>query len=250
MGGTRHMKAEEIAAWLDRRLDVASFDDVSNNGIQIAASGRPVRKIAFGVDASAAFIEKAAAAGAEMCVVHHGISWGGGIRRIAGSEYAVVAAAIRADIALYAVHLPLDANRDVGNNAEIARALGLGDLEPAFTYHGSRIGFVGNAPADFAERLAATFGVAPSDCGACGGRVGVCSGGAGAFAAEAKALGCSIYLTGEADWGEKIAAENAGAKMLLLGHYETETFGVKALAALAERELGIATEFIPMNPTR
>ena len=30
------MKLEKIAAWLDKTLKVADFDDVSNNGLQVA----------------------------------------------------------------------------------------------------------------------------------------------------------------------------------------------------------------------
>lgn len=214
----------KIAGWLDRTLDLAAFDDVSNNGIQIAREGGEVSLVAFAVDGSAASVRAAAKAGAQLLVVHHGISWGGGIRRIAGGEYEVVKAAISANIALYAAHLPLDANRKVGNNWELARSMKLRRVSPAFSYHGNVIGVVG--------------------FDACGRKVGVCSGGAGEFAVEAKALGCDLYVTGEASWGERIAAENVGMKMVCRGHYETETFGVKALAAAMSKALGVRTVFI------
>jgi putative NIF3 family GTP cyclohydrolase 1 type 2 len=77
-----------------------------------------------------------------------------------------------------------------------------------------------------------------------GRKIGVCSGGAGEFAPAAKALGCDLFVTGEANWAEKIAAENAGMPMVCAGHYETETFGVKALAARLKRELKIKTVFL------
>ena len=110
------MKLTRITKWIDKVLDVKAFSDVSNNGVQIARVGDDVRKVAFGVDASVAFIEAAAEAGAQLAVVHHGISWGGGIARIVDGVYNVVAAAVRRNVALYGVHLPLDANRAYGNN--------------------------------------------------------------------------------------------------------------------------------------
>ena len=235
------MNITQITEWLGSELDLAAFDDVSNNGIQIAREGDEVSKVAFAVDASLASVKAAAAAGAQLLVVHHGISWGGGIRRIDGGVHAVVAAAVRADMALYAVHLPLDANAKYGNNYEIARHLGLSGLKPAFSYHGNVIGVVGDGP-DFAK-LSALAGVEVAPSPQC--RVGVCSGGAGEFAEEAKRLGCDLYVTGEASWGDVIAAENVGMKMLCCGHYETETFGVKALARGMADALGVATEFIP-----
>lgn len=219
------MKQEKITDWIAKTLDVASFDDVSNNGVQIARRGEDVRKVAFAVDASAQSVADAVAAGAQLLVVHHGISWGGGIRRLDGGVYNVVKTAMDADLALYAVHLPLDAHPKYGNNFELARYLGLKNLKPAFTYHGRPIGVMGTLPN--------------------GKRVGICSGGGGSFAPEAQAIGCDLYITGEADWGETIAAENIGMPMICAGHYQTETFGVKALAAAMKKALKVETVFLP-----
>lgn len=219
------MKQEKITDWIAKTLDVASFDDVSNNGVQIARRGEDVRKVAFAVDASAQSVADAVAAGAQLLVVHHGISWGGGIRRLDGGVYNVVKTAMDADLALYAVHLPLDAHPKYGNNFELARYLGLKNLKPAFTYHGRPIGVRGTLPN--------------------GKRVGICSGGGGSFAPEAQAIGCDLYITGEADWGETIAAENIGMPMICAGHYQTETFGVKALAAAMKKALKVETVFLP-----
>ena len=219
------MKQEKITDWIAKTLDVASFDDVSNNGVQIARRGEDVGKVAFAVDASAQSVADAVAAGAQLLVVHHGISWGGGIRRLDGGVYNVVKTAMDADLALYAVHLPLDAHPKYGNNFELARYLGLKNLKPAFTYHGRPIGVRGTLPN--------------------GKRVGICSGGGGSFAPEAQAIGCDLYITGEADWGETIAAENIGMPMICAGHYQTETFGVKALAAAMKKALKVETVFLP-----
>ena len=219
------MKLEKIVEWLDKTLDVKAFSDVSNNGVQIARTGEDVAKAAFGVDASVRTVRAAAAAGAQRLVVHHGISWGGGIQRLTGGAYNVVKAAMDADLALYAVHLPLDANHAYGNNYELARYLGLKNLKPAFVYHGETIGVTGTLPN--------------------GKKVGVCSGGAGCFATDAKELGCDLFITGEADWGETIAAENVGMPLICAGHYQTETFGVKAVAKAMARQLKVSTVFIP-----
>ena len=224
------MKLTRIVEWLDKTLDVKAFSDVSNNGVQIARTGEDVTKVAFGVDASVRTVRAAADVGAQLLVVHHGISWGGGIQRITDGVYNVVKAAMDADLALYAVHLPLDANHAYGNNYELARYLGLKNLKPAFVYHGETIGVTGTLPN--------------------GKRVGVCSGGAGCHAVDAKALGCDLFITGEADWGETIAAENVGMPMVCAGHYQTETFGVKAVAKAMARQLKVSTVFIPREDAK
>ncbi|MBO7720945.1 MAG: Nif3-like dinuclear metal center hexameric protein [Kiritimatiellae bacterium] len=227
------MDISRITGWLDRTLKVADFDDVSNNGVQIAGSGRDVTVAAVAVDASVRAVEEAASAGAGLLVVHHGISWGGGVRRLVGGVYSVVKAAIEADLALYACHLPLDAHPSLGNNARLAKLLGLSRVRRAFCYHGNVIGLVG----ENAHRRMVTIG--GRDFEIPRGRIGVCSGGAGEFAEEAKALGCDLFLTGEAGWGDVVAAENCGMRMICAGHYETEVFGVRAVAAAARRALKI-----------
>ena len=220
------MKIKRILDWLARELEIAKFDDVSNNGLQIAGPS-DVTKVAFAVDASLESVKAAAACGAQLLVVHHGISWGGGIRRLTGGVYNVVKAAMEGGVALAGYHLPLDASRKYGNNYEMARYLGLKKLKPAFPYHGNIIGVTGVNPQ--------------------GVKVGVCSGGAGEFAEEAKELGCALYITGEASWGEVIAAENCGIEMICAGHYATETFGVKALARAIQSKLHLRTEFLPRS---
>lgn len=209
------MTLEKIASRLDKMLAVNEFDDISNNGVQIETSA-DVKTVAVAVDASLNSVKRAAAAGAELLIVHHGLSWGGGIKRLTGGVYRVVKAAIDANLAVYACHLPLDAHPTLGNNAGLAKELGLKNLKPAFSYHGNVIGFVGRKGREL---------------------VGVCSGGAGEFAEEAKKLGCARFITGEASWGEVIAAENCGMTMECRGHYETEVYGVRAVGAVLEKAL-------------
>ena len=248
------MKLEKILAWLDKTLKVSSFDDVSNNGLQvdraIGQSTNPnnqaISTVAFAVDASVRAVEQAAKVGAQLLVVHHGISWGGGVKRLTGGVGNVIRAAIENKVAIAAYHLPLDAHMTLGNNAQLAKLLGIRKVKPAFSYHGNVIGLVGECLSSRVFEWLRLFG--------CSDQlknsqlkhsntltVGVCSGGAGEFAEEAQRLGCDLYLTGEASWGDVIAAENCGMKMICAGHYETEVFGVRALAQAMRKSLKICT---------
>ena len=245
------MKLKKILDWCDALLECGKFDDVSNNGLQVARQGDDISKVAFAVDGSVKSVKAASEAGAQLLIVHHGISWGGGIRRLTGGEYNVVKAAMDAELALAGYHLPLDANKKVGNNWELARYFRLKNVKPAFSYHGNVIGLVGKCLSSRAFECLSGLG--------CSGQLkhfqlknsntltmGICSGGAGEFAAEAKALGCDLYITGEASWGDVIAAENVGMKMVCAGHYETETFGVKALMKAMQKAFKISTVFVSM----
>lgn len=241
------MKLTKVIDWLDQTLRVSDFDDVSNNGLQIARSTDEVKKVAVAVDASVAAVRAAARAGAQLLIVHHGISWGGGIRRLTGGAYRVVKAAMEADLAVYACHLPLDAHPTLGNNAALAKLFGLQQVRPAFSYHGNVIGLVGMATcARLLKGLKAFVSFDEESLRGLARRsalkVGVCSGGAGEFAETAQTLGCDLYVTGEASWGEVVAAENCGMKMLCLGHHATETFGVAALGERLSRQLKLPVE--------
>ena len=229
------MKLEKIISWLDKTLKVANFDDVSNNGLQVDRTAHEVRTVAFAVDASVRAVEQAAKAGAQLLVVHHGISWGGGIKRLTGGVGNVVKASMKANLAIAAYHLPLDAHPTLGNNAQLAKLLGLKRVKPAFSYHGNVIGVIGTVGAIRSVDIGGRIISIPK------GVVGVCSGGAGEFAEEAKRLGCDLYLTGEASWGDVIAAENCGMKMICAGHYETEVFGVRALSKTMKKALKLRT---------
>lgn len=220
------MKIARITAWLDRVLEPGKFHDVSLNGLQLGDPDGEVKKVAFAVDGSVRSVMSAAEAGAGLLVVHHGILWRGHVRPLPEGARNVRDAASAAGVALYASHLPLDANRRYGNNWELARYFGLKRIRPAFSYHGNVIGVTG--------------------VNGHGRTIGVCSGGAGGFATEAKALGCDMYVTGEADWGEVITAENIGMEMICAGHYETETFGVKALMKAMKKALKISTVFVSL----
>ena len=224
------MKLGKIISWLDRTLKVADFDDVSNNGLQVDrfvastqtlkhSNTQTISTVAFAVDASVRAVEAAAKAGAQLLVVHHGISWGGGIKRLEGGVGNVVRAAMKHNLAIAAYHLPLDAHPTLGNNAQLAKYFGLKKVRPAFSYHGNVIGVIGT------NRH--------------GKLIGICSGGAGEFAEEAKNRGCDLYVTGEANWGDVIAAENCGMKVICAGHYETEVFGVRALAKAMKTSLKV-----------
>jgi dinuclear metal center YbgI/SA1388 family protein len=241
------MQLENAVKWLDDTLEPWKFDDVSNNGVQIAGSGAEIKTVAFAVDASLKNVEAAAECGAGLLVVHHGISWGGGIKRLTHGIYNVVKAAMEADVAIYGSHLPLDANSKLGNNILLAKEFSLRNLKRAFSYHGNILGYTGvlSSPAALPRDGLAENDKFRSALAKVGKKrsikIGVCSGGAGEFAVDAKELGCDLYVTGEASWGDVIAAENCGMNMVCLGHYETEVFGVRALAAAMKRSLAINT---------
>ena len=232
----------EVRDYLDTYLDIHTVPDYSGalNGLQVEST-RAVRKVAAAVDASQASIDAAVAAGADLLLVHHGLFWDGN-RPVTGRRYRRLRALIEADVALYSAHLPLDVHPEVGNNAVLARALGIEPQGRFGAYQGHPVGVWGTLEIGreaLAARLDALLG-GPVRLIAGGAerlrRVGVITGGAGSEVPAAIAAGLDAFVTGEGAHHNFFDATEGGINLYLGGHYATETWGVRALAGhLAER---------------
>src|SRR4051812_29122278 len=93
-------------------------------GLQVVGAPE-VRKVASGVSASLELFEAAAAAGAQMLIVHHGLFWNRASRRVGPRERRRLECLFRSDLSLVAYHLALDAHPEIGNNALLCERLGL-----------------------------------------------------------------------------------------------------------------------------
>ena len=139
------MNIAEVVRYYNDLLKISDFAaDPSNNGLQVSnCEEKLCRKAAFAVDASLASIEQAVNAQADILIVHHGLSWGGGIRRWNGVDGKRFGTMFKNDLSLYAMHLPLDAHSVYGNNACLADLVKLEKREMFFPYHGMNIGVIG-----------------------------------------------------------------------------------------------------------
>src|ERR1041384_541084 len=135
----------DLVAYCDKRTRLAAFKDAPGafNGLQVANNGR-VTKIGAAVDAGVVPFQKAAAAGIDFLIVHHGMYWDMP-RPLTGGVYERVATLIRGNCALYSNHLPLDGHPEIGNNALLARQLGLRPSRPFLVRDGEPIGWIASA---------------------------------------------------------------------------------------------------------
>ncbi len=242
---------DEIVAFADDLLDVASYPDYGPVGLQVAGA-EEVEKLVCGVSASRELFERAAAAGAQMVLVHHGLFWERDTRVVGALMRERLRALFDAGLTLVAYHLALDAHPDVGNNAYLARELG---VDPDARFVG--IGWGGAlreplAVGDLTVRVQALVGRKPlvfAHGPARIRRMAICSGGAARHLADAVDEGYDCFLTGEAAEPTLHAAKEAGIHFVAAGHYATETSGIQALAARIAEEFGIAWEFVDLpNP--
>lgn len=249
------MKRQALVAHLDDFLNGGRFSDYAPNGLQV--EGREeIRLIALGVTASQDVIDKAIAMNADALLVHHGWFWKGEPAPLVGIKRRRAAAVIGANMNLIAYHLPLDAHPTVGNNAELARLLGLSIEAQTGELSLLHIGRILDGPmraSAFAERVEQVLGRRPQLFGDADKRVerlGWCSGAAQGMLLEAHANGCDLFLSGEVRESTPYEARESGCVYLAAGHTATEAFGIQALGRSLEAQFPeLSCVFIaPDNP--
>jgi dinuclear metal center YbgI/SA1388 family protein len=249
-------KRAEIVAYLDELLEIDRYGDMGPNGLQVPGA-EEVTRVATGVSAQRELFERAAAAGAELVLCHHGLFWDFAPRTIGPALKQRLRILFDHDISLAAYHLPLDAHAEVGNNALICAALGLEPGERFAEHRGSPIGIVGHSAegiafADLRARCVETFEQEPFvwECGPeLVHSVAVISGGAPGDFAEAIRLGADAFLTGETAEHVMVEARENHVHFIAGGHYATERLGIRRLGELVAESFRVEHEFVEIpNP--
>jgi dinuclear metal center YbgI/SA1388 family protein len=240
----------EIVDYTNDFLRIREIGDWDNalNGLQIENSG-DVTKIGASVDASTRVLTAAAKQNVDLLIVHHGLFWQG-LQPVTGTLRRQLELAFENNIALYSAHLPLDLHSEVGNNAQLAAALGFTSIQPFFEEKGQLIGVKAriSLPRNEVDRKLQKALTGPVKAFMFGprktGTIGIITGGAGSEIYKVAQEAIDTFITGEAPHWAAVAADELGMNLLLGGHYATEVFGVKALAAHLSKRFKIPWAFI------
>ena len=250
----KNISLTTMVRYCDQLLRTPAIGDYdgASNGLQVENRGT-VSHIAATVDASIATVKLAIAAKADLLIVHHGLFWSPS-HPWTGKRHELLRLLIENNLAIYSSHLPLDAHAKFGNNVQLCVALGLQHLKPFFASHGQPIGFKSNTKisrADLAKRLERATGskpkMIPGGSEICR-RIGVVTGGAGSELKLAASEDVDTFITGEGPHWTYAVAEELGLNVLYGGHYATETFGVKSLAAELSKKFKVPWTFLD-HPT-
>jgi dinuclear metal center YbgI/SA1388 family protein len=241
---------DEIVTYLNSLLAIDKIKDSSCNGLQVQGSAT-IKRVGCAVDACMAAYKKAAAKKCQMLIVHHGMIWNG-LTSIRGAVSDQVGFLIKNAISLYAAHLPLDLHPVLGNNIVLARMLDLSEIRSFGKYHDNDIGFDGILPKacsidelgrTLGKKLGGTFSTLPF------GRkrirtVAIVSGGGSDAIAEAIDKKIDCFITGEPNHWNHHSALEGRLNVLYLGHYHSETPGVRAVGKNLSQKFGVETVFI------
>jgi dinuclear metal center YbgI/SA1388 family protein len=248
---------DEIVRFCDELLDAGSWDDYGPNGLQVPGAAE-VSKIVTGVSAHRELLERAVTAGAQLVLVHHGLFWESQSRALTQQMADRLRIALENGISIAAYHLPLDAHREIGNNALLCERLGFAlDERPFVEIRGRAIGAIGRSAdgietgalvrriAGLLEREPLVFEAGPPEIRS----IGIVSGAGASGIDEAVALGLDAFLTGEPAEHVMADAREGGLHFIAGGHYATETFGVRRLGEIVAEQFGTELEFIEVpNP--
>ena len=246
------MQRDALVRYLDDTLRIGEVADYGPQGLQI--EGRPqVDKIVGLVDAHQPCVQAALDRSADLMLVHHGIFWGGA-KPLVGSYGRLVRAFVEHDLNLYAAHLALDAHPQWGNNAELARRLGLTVTDWWANVKGTPLAVLAESevplPFDelvdrYQERVGKPH-LVQAEGPARVKKVGILSGFGADKIADAAGLGCDAYITGETSHSQYYEAVNASINLLYGGHYTSETVGVQALGAHLAERFNVDFEFVDL----
>jgi dinuclear metal center YbgI/SA1388 family protein len=245
------MQLTELSDYIGRLLDVSRFRDYCPNGIQVEGRGEVLR-IATGVTASQRLLEAATAWKADALIVHHGYFWKNEDAVVSGIKKRRIALLLENDMSLLAYHLPLDAHPELGNNAQLAKRLGLRETgrfgEQDIAWRGELL--QPQTLSKFAEQITHALQRIPLVIGD-GERIlrkmAWCSGAAQSYFEQAVALGVDAFLTGEISEQNVHIAEETGVAFISAGHHATERYGVKALGEHLAHQFNIEQHFFDMD---
>ncbi|MFW5845571.1 MAG: Nif3-like dinuclear metal center hexameric protein [Planctomycetota bacterium] len=226
---------DDLLDHCDHVLDAPGCRDYCHNGLQVEGAAA-IETIATATTASQAMIDAAVTAGAQALLVHHGLIWGSGARRIHGMLHHRLKSLLQADCSLFAYHLPLDAHAEIGNNIVGLQALTAEPVGSFAEHAGIPIGWIGDLAAAeeagaFAARCRSAFSHPVLHCPGHDGpirRIGIVTGGGQSHLLDAAAAGCDAFVTGEASEQTWHEAAESGCHAFICGHHATECLAIHA----------------------
>ena len=245
---------DQLKRALDEELNSAAFNDYCPNGLQVEGSA-VISRLVSGVTASQALIDRAVALEADAILVHHGYFWRGEDPRLVGMKGRRVSALIRANINLFAYHLPLDNHATLGNNAGLGRALNFASWKslkeneasyPVFTssYRENRpLSEISQDLSEALGRSVTTVGEAETPIRS----VAWCTGGGQGYIDDAADAGVDLFITGEISEQTVHVARERNVAFIAAGHHATERFGAKAVGEWVAEKFDIEHEFVDID---
>ncbi|HAT40744.1 MAG TPA: Nif3-like dinuclear metal center hexameric protein [Rheinheimera sp.] len=248
------MQRHDLVKHLHELLQVSKIRDYCPNGLQVEGRAE-IKKVLCGVTASQALLDQAVRLQVDAVIVHHGYFWKSEAPEITGMKKRRLQTLLKHDINLLAYHLPLDVHPTLGNNAQLGTLFGFADIQLLTTI--DPLGVVQFADlvaprslADLSTTIEAHLGrrVFSHDAGIGDiQRIAWCTGGGQGYIDAAFAAGAQLFISGEVSEQTIHSANEQGIHFIAAGHHATERYGIKALSAYLQQQLGLDSQFIDID---
>jgi dinuclear metal center YbgI/SA1388 family protein len=249
---------EQLLNTLNELLSPHLVKDYCPNGMQVEGKG-DIHHIVTGVTASQALIDAAISLKADAIVVHHGYFWKNEPYPIVGIKKRRIAALLEHNINLFAYHLPLDIHPSLGNNAQLAKVLGL--TKVSAVSHISPQGIVMQGDLSTAmghQELSQKIGKALTrDVLSVGNksqiqRLAWCTGGGQGYIdelinADSSDAKIDAFISGEISEQTTHSARELGIDFYAAGHHATERYGIKALGEYLAETFDVKVSFVDID---
>lgn len=224
------MTIREFDSFIRRNISFKPFTtmDSAINGLQVGKFDKEIKTISFALDASLDAIDQAIEFKSDMLFVHHGIFWGGQMP-LTNNTYDKIEKLAKHGIALYAVHLPLDADSSLGLNVHIAKRINLTSRESF-----DAVGIKGLLSEQNINKLAVlAFNNSPCTIWDFNSRMQTCAiitGGASKMVNAVLNHGIDCFITGDATHEMYHFCKENKISVIAGGHYASEFIGFKYFA--------------------
>ncbi len=256
-------KVKELIEFLDVYLNIANdYYDVMLNGAQIVVDENArVEKIGFSCDVNMRSIKKAIKENCNFLITHHPIfkkeSRGFAIDNKIKARRIVEA--IKGNLSIYSVHLPLDFHKEVGNNISLANFLFSNSNSEIvetkdFSFVVCNVNF--KSMNEFLNHLkekmrlngVEIYGETPNKIK----KVAVFTGGSSSLLEKCSKLSdFDVFLCGEMKYSFSWHPEELKTCVVCIGHYYSELLGLKNLMRVLENNFkDIQTYFIDEPPLK
>lgn len=244
------MNNTRLEQLIHQQLNSHSFSDYAPNGLQV--EGRPeVKRVVTGVTACQALLDEAVKLQADAVIVHHGYFWKNESPLVKGMKRQRLRTLLLNDINLYGWHLPLDAHPELGNNAQLAKLLGIqaeGEIVPLVPYGSLSTPLSGEA---LKSLIQDKLGREPLHSGDNAPdiitRIAWCTGGGQGFIDDAADFGVDAFITGEVSEKTIHVARERGLHFYAAGHHATERGGIRALGEWLSEQQGLQVTFVDID---
>lgn len=244
---------QEITSYLENIAPLRFQENYDNAGLILGQADMEIRGIILALDCTEEVVKEAIVHDCNLVIAHHPIIFRG-IKKFDTQSYVdkSIIAAIKNDVAIYAIHTNLDNVLRFGVNEKIGQKLGIMDMRPLRLHPNDRFeadytvgsGIFGRLPGPMEEeaflsmvkekmgapviRHTALLGKAVEHVAICGG--------AGSFLVkDALGAGADVFVTSDMKYHEFF---DANGRMVIadIGHYESEQYTIELIFELVKKK--------------